>query len=110
MKRVAFIVSVIVLLLLINNLFRSIYDLLKKQDILTSAQEDLASEKLENARFKRELAKVEDKDFIEEEARDKLFLVKPGEAEVILPEITKQTKGDKKELPNYQKWLKVFGF
>lgn len=110
MKKFVFIASVIVLLIVINNLGRSIYDLLKKQDILTLAGKELENEKIENARLKRELAKADDPSFVEKEARDKLFLVQPGEAEVILPEVKKEAKGTKKELPTPQKWLKIFGF
>ena len=111
MRRIVFIISAIVLLVLINNLARSIYDLLKKQDIITSAESDLASEKIENERLKRELAKIDNKDFIEKEARDKLFLVKPGEAEVILPGTdSKTSEKPKEDLPNFRRWLKIFGF
>ncbi|KKR76838.1 MAG: hypothetical protein UU21_C0003G0031 [Candidatus Levybacteria bacterium GW2011_GWA2_40_8] len=110
MKKAAFVISVIVLLVVINNLARSIYDLLKKQDIITSAQTQFEEEKFENEELRRELAKIDNKDFIEKEARDKLFLVKPDEKEVILPETETQTKEEKKESPNYQKWLEIFGF
>jgi hypothetical protein len=52
-------------------------------------------------------------EFIEEEARNKLGLSRPGETIVILPpnvgEILGQKEGiPEKEIPNWQKWWKLF--
>ncbi len=111
MKKLAFIVIVIVLLLVINNLSRSIYDLWHKQDLLTSAQKELLKEQQLNQKLKAELSFAKTRQFIEEEARNKLFLVKPGEQPVLIPEeLLKPYLSPKPTpaVPNYQKWLNLF--
>ena len=111
MKRVGFLIVVIVSLIIINGLIHSIYSLWNKQDLIKDANNRLAQEKSENARLKARLKEVNSPEFIEEEARNKLFLVKPGESPVILPDLSPTPKPKKEEnIPNYQKWLKFLGF
>lgn len=111
MKKVGFILLVIVLLLIINGLLHSIYDLWQKQDLLTSAQKELDVQKLKNAKLKGQLSYVQSPQFIDEEARNKLFLAKPGEQQVLISKdlvsINKQREVEK-SIPNWQKWLKLF--
>ncbi len=111
MKKILFVVTVIILLLIINNLSRSIYDLWKKQDLLTKAQKELVKEQQLNQKLKAELSFAKTRQFIEEEARNKLFLLKPGEQQVLISEdqlnLGKQ-KSTKPEIPNWQKWLNLF--
>jgi len=108
MKKIVFIAVVIVLLFIINSLVRSIYDLLQKQELLTSAQIELEEEKLKNQKLKAGLSYVETDEFKEEVARNNLLLIKPGEQEVVIPQ--KEEKGESKKpvLPNWQKWLELF--
>lgn len=52
-------------------------------------------------------------DFIEEEARNKLNMAKPGETIVILPPnleelLGRQKLAEKPELPNWKRWWKLF--
>lgn len=96
------------LLLTINGLAHSIYDLWTKRDVVTQAKKKLEQEKTENQKLKSELSHVKTKEFIEEEARNKLFLVKPDEKVVIIPVASKSA--EKKEAPktNWQKWLELF--
>lgn len=111
MKKIIFIVSVVILLFIINNLFHSIYDLWKKQDLLTSARKNLEEEKLKNQKLKAELSYVKSREFIESEARNKLFLSKPKEQEVIIPDKLledKKPKTTRVPEPNWKKWLKLF--
>lgn len=111
MKKIVFVLSIIILIVLINNLVRSIYDLWKKQDLITSAQKGLEAEKAENARLKRELTVADDPIFIEKAARDKLFLVQPGEAEVVLPNAASKAAARKSDTsPNWARWLKFLKF
>lgn len=111
LKKAAFIVIVIVFLLVINNLIHSIYNIWNKQDLLTQAQKELIREQEKNRKLKAELSYVQTQKFIEEEARNKLFLVKPGEQEVLLPSSSSSNQSQKRreaEIPNWQKWLKLF--
>ena len=77
--------AIVIGLLIINNFARSTYDLWSKKDVILSAQQELEAEKKENLRLKNQLAKAQGGQFIEEEARNKLLLVKPGEQNVIIP-------------------------
>lgn len=108
-KRILYFASVIILLLIINGLARSTYELWNKQDIITQAERTLAKEKAENERLKNDLKIAKTPEFIESEARNKLFLTKPDEKEVVLPAVTvKEKEKPKIEKPNYQKWLDLF--
>lgn len=111
MKKLVFILIVIVLLLIINSLVRSIFDLWGKQDLLTSAQQELEVEKLKNAKLKGEFSYVKSQQFIDETAHNKLFLVKPGEQQVLISKdliLKSEDQKQKKNVPNWQKWLQLF--
>jgi len=112
MKKAVYIVIVIVLLLMINGLLHSIYDIWHKQDLLTSAQKQLEMEKQENQKLKGELSYAQTQQFIDEQAHNKLFLVKPGEQEVLIsPGLVKnqnQTSKQPQNIPNWQQWFNLF--
>ena len=112
-KKIAFFAIILILLLTINNLIHSLYAILQKQDIIIQAQKNLAVEKEENQRLKKDIAQVNQPQFIESEARDKLLLAKPGEGIVILPKdklaaSSSSTHQIVDKRPNWQKWLDVF--
>ena len=111
-KKLVYLIAIVVCLLIIHNLVTSTLDLWHKQDLVTSAKSELAQQKAENESLKRQLKKVNSTTFLEEQARNELFMVKPGESGVILPPNVGVTKTPKKEivLAPWQSWLKVFGF
>lgn len=110
LKKVVFVIVVIVLLLVINNLIHSIYNIWNKQDLLTQAQKELIKEQERNRKLKAELSYVQTAGFVEKEARDKLFMVKPGEQQVLIPNIASSEgkKNQKQQVPNWQQWLNLF--
>ncbi|MCL5113916.1 MAG: septum formation initiator family protein [Patescibacteria group bacterium] len=112
MKKISFIIIIIISIFIINSLARSIYDLWKKQDLIVRAKQDLDKEKEENQKLKSQLSVVGNEQFIEEEARNKLFLAKPGEQEVIIPQelldANKSAKQNKDNAPNWKKWWSLF--
>jgi cell division protein FtsB len=113
MRRIVFIVIVIFCLFIIQNLFRSIYGLWQKQELLVSARNALIQEKKNNIALKEQANKVKQPAFIEEQARDKLLLVKPDEQMVIYPtnlivDDQQQKKTDSKAKPNWQQWWDLF--
>ncbi len=112
MKKIIFLGAVILCIIIINGLVRSIYDLWRKQDLVVSAQKDLETAKKENQRLQKDLSYVKSNEFIESEARDKLFMVKPGESGVIIPPnlIAKKALSPTPEPSNWQKWINLFGF
>jgi cell division protein FtsB len=110
MKKIIFIIIVIILLLIINDLVRSMYDIWQKKDYVTQAQNELNFQKQENQRLKSALSYSQTAEFIETEARNKLFMVKNGEKKVLFPEETESFKELSKESgdPNWKKWWNLF--
>ena len=111
MKKPIFILIVIVLIVIINSLLHSIYDLWHKQDLLVSAQKTLDAEKLKNQKLKSSLYQAQSEQFVEEQAHNKLFMVKKGEQEVLISQdiLSKERVKKKQEnLPNWQKWVNLF--
>lgn len=111
MKKVIFVVVVIVLLAIINNLVHSIYDIWNKQDLLTQAQNELSLQQKKNQQLKAGLSYVQSPSFINEEARNKLFLVKPGEQDILIPSQSSGGQSQKipqTQTPNWQQWLNLF--
>jgi cell division protein FtsB len=109
-KKIAFFGAIIICLLIINGLIRSIYNLWNKQDLVVKARQDLEKQKQTNKELKAQLSYVKSDEFIEREARDKLFMVKPGESGVIIPEklIKKPEKKVVVVVPNWQQWVNLF--
>ena len=109
LKKIVFFVIVIVSFFVINNFIHTIYNLWQKNDLLVRAKKDLENEKKENQELKQQLAEVKKPGFVEEEARNKLFLAKPGEGIVIIPtDVLSSGSVEKKQAadtrPNWQKW------
>jgi cell division protein FtsB len=110
MKKAVYIIVVIVLILMINGLLHSIYDIWHKQDLVTSAQKQLDREKLLNQKLKGELSYAQTPQFLEEQAHNKLFLIKPGEQEVLIsPDLKNKNQAQKQNnnTPNWQKWFQL---
>lgn len=109
-KKIAFFITIIVSIIIINGLIRSIIDLWNKQDLVETARQELNQEKQKNQELKVQLSYVKSNEFIEEEARNKLFLVKPGESDVIIPKNLIEKKEVKKVVvvPNWKQWLNLF--
>lgn len=111
MKKILYIGAIAIGFFVINNLAHSIYDLWSKKDVIISAQNELEAAQRENQRLKSKLQIATSSGFIEEEARNKLLLVKPGEEQIIIPPDliatpTPEIKSDTR--PNYIKWWDLF--
>ena len=113
-KKIAFFTIIILSFFVINGLIHSIMGLWQKDQLIVSAEKELENEKQKNQLLKKQIAVVQKPQFIEEEARDKLFLVKPGEQVVIIPTISTknvQTTVQNKQSsvkPNWQQWWELF--
>ncbi len=83
-KKIVFFGFIIFSFFVINDSLHSIYSLWQKHDLLDRAKRTLSVERKKNSGFKQQLGVVMAPHFIEEEARDKLFLVKPGEGIVVV--------------------------
>lgn len=112
MKRIIFITTIVILAIICTNLVKSIYDIYSKKDILLQTQKKLEKTQAENTGLKRQLTLVQSQQFIEEQARDKLFMVKPGESTVLLPQATPAGQSGLKmpsdDIPNWEKWWNLF--
>jgi len=107
-KRLIFIGFVIVSIIVIQGLVSSIYDLWHKQDLIKAGNQSLSKNLEENKELKAKLKEVQTQSFIEQEARNKLFMALPGEEEIILPTPTPDiSKKGKIELPNWKKWVQL---
>ncbi len=94
---------------MINDLVHSIYDIWQKKDFVAASQKELNFQKQENQRLKSALSYSQTPEFIEKEARDKLFMVKAGEQKVLIPKESEGQKEAKKEnLPNWKQWWNLF--
>ena len=108
-KKVAFFIIIIFSVIIINNLARSIYSLWQKNHLVTDARTEVEKEKRENDELKRKLAQVQTPEFVEEEARNKLFMAKPGEGVIVLSEKDREaTLSAKPKLPDTSQ-TKTFG-
>lgn len=113
MKRTLFLLATGILIIMGYNLSISIYTLWQKRDVIVNAQKELEEQKRENKELKKQYEEAKKPQFIEQEARDKLLLVKPGESEVVLPPISPQASGSGKanpseSVPNWKKWWNLF--
>lgn len=112
-KKIAFFIIVIASLFVINNLVKSISDLWQKKSIVENARMEVEEEKKRNVELKNMIKQVDDSQFVEEEARNKLFLSKPGEKKIILS-LTDFVSSDSAMLksedmrPNWKKWWDLF--
>lgn len=99
---------------LIINLSQDIWRLLKAGDQLTSAEEKLRELEAEHRALLGKREDYQSEEFIEEEARNKLNMAREGETVVILPPNVRELVGGgqaeipKEELPNWQKWWRLF--
>ena len=112
MKKLLYLLILIISLFISNNLIRSISNLWQKNHLVGDAQRELQLEKNENEKLKDQLSRVKRPDFVEGEARDKLFMVKPGEKMVLLGQDTtskpKAEPTSTKPSANWQQWVAVF--
>ncbi|OGH14739.1 MAG: hypothetical protein A2687_02705 [Candidatus Levybacteria bacterium RIFCSPHIGHO2_01_FULL_38_26] len=113
MKKILFFATVLISFFVINNLARSIYDIWQKRDLVVEAELELAKQKQENQSLQSELVYVESEEFVEETARNKLLLVKPGEQEVLIhqdliKEVSSSSANIQKVDPSWKKWWKLF--
>lgn len=113
MKNFLLVITLIIAFFIINNMGHSIYTLWQKHDLVTKTENELDKEKSQHAKLERQLRTVQDPQFVEEEARNKLFLVKPNEQVIVLPSETVSTTPSPTPTPdiiqpNWQQWKELF--
>lgn len=94
---------------LIFNLSKNIWSLWQREERLREARKRLEILKRKNVELKRKLELVQEPEFVEREAREKLNLAKPEETIVILPPITlSESTPQAVPLPNWKRWWRLF--
>ncbi len=112
-KRITQWIIIIIGVSFIITLSRDILRLIKAGEQIKLAEEKLAvvGQKKEELLEKKDYYTSEE--FIEEEARDKLNMARPGETIVVLPQNLAELAGRKEkeaseEIPNWQQWWRLF--
>lgn len=110
MKKLLLIIPVLVLLLIIKNNISGIVRTLEDENTAENLKEKLVSEQKKNQFLKEHLFYVKTNQFVEEEAREKLLMSRPGEFIVIAPTSTplNDEKIEIETRPNWQKWWELF--
>jgi len=110
MKKIIFIIIVILLLFMINDLVRSMWDIWQKKDVVSEAQSQLDFQKQENQRLKSALAYSKTPEFIEKQARNKLFMTKQGEQKILISQESQNSQNlqNQENVPNWKKWWNLF--
>ncbi len=112
MKRILFIIILVVTSISVMNSLRTIVTLWQKQTLLQDAKKELITKQKENEELKKQLALVNKENFVEDEARNNLFLEKPGDTTVFIPKDLLNNKKiipmNKTKLPNWQQWIQTF--
>lgn len=105
---------------LVITLSRSIYDLTLKGKDLDVAQKRVENELAQNNELNQKLLDVKKPQFIEQQARDKLNMAKPGETVVVVPTevldplakinatISASFFDRPEKVPNWKRWWKLF--
>lgn len=112
-KKIVFFTIVVASLFVINSLVHSIYSLWQKQSLVVDARRSLEQEQKKNQKLKDDISMVNKRQFIEEEARDKLFLAKPGEKVIVMPSVVLQSSASASVSsvdmrPNWKRWWELF--
>lgn len=114
LRKVIIISIIVVVLVVIFNLISQILTTIKSGERLSSQAEVVYSLEAKNRELKKKLTQIQSPQFIEEQARNKLGLGKPGETMVIIPEDKlKAVMGATQSaqitrLPNWLGWWRVF--
>ncbi|MDO8269428.1 MAG: septum formation initiator family protein [Candidatus Levybacteria bacterium] len=109
-KTVILLIIIVVLLLVIKNIVASIISLRQNSQIVTSLKQQEILEKEKKRFLQQQFYYVTTPQFIENEAREKLGMVKPGEHIVLAPPPSEpQKQPDTTDYsPNWKKWWRLF--
>ncbi len=112
-KKIAFFIIIIISLFIINNLVHSIYTLYQKKNLVLDAKIEVEKQEKENLELKNKLSQARDPEFVEQEARNKLFLAKPGDEIIVVSKDDLEASSSVKPKmpdtrPNWQKWWELF--
>lgn len=97
---------------IIISLSQSVYALWTKRGYFESLKADLEQKQAENERLKEKLKFVQTPAFVEQEARNKFSLQRPGEVVVVIPDALQSasvsTSPSPTAIPYWQEWSGLF--
>lgn len=105
---------ILITLIIALNLLKQISDTLKSSERLSLMVDDIQKLEIKNKELKKKLTEIKSQEFVEEQARNKLGLVKAGEIVVIIAQdrikqiLGVSSSAQQVRLPNWQGWLKLF--
>ena len=109
------VLSVAISGLLLVNLSHSLLDLYQSNKRISSQQQQKKQLETDISALKNNIGYLQSNEYLEEEGRNKLYLVKPGEMMVVLPENLSSEGGSQslsrvsnKSFTNQQKWFDLF--
>ena len=109
--KVTRLLPLIIIVILFINIIRSWVKWQQRTQILENAKDRLYQQQDEQKNLERELARVQSKQYVEEQARDKLNMTREDEIMLIIPSpfiIQQQTPTPADNSPNWQKWMRLF--
>lgn len=87
----------------------SVWKLYRAGEQVHQAQEQLSQEEAQNQKLKQKLAEIDNPQFIEREAREKLGYSKEGETILILPQQDQQSQRvTESEKPSWEQWWDLY--
>ena len=113
-KYLTTIAMIIIAGLILLGLGRQISSAIQAGKRLDAEAEEVSKLQNQSQQLKKKLAQTNQPDFVEQVARDKLNMAKPGETVVVVPEqainhvIASQNPPVEEKLPNWQGWVKLF--
>ncbi|PIT89027.1 MAG: hypothetical protein COU27_02575 [Candidatus Levybacteria bacterium CG10_big_fil_rev_8_21_14_0_10_36_7] len=107
MKKIALVIFIIFLIVLSRNAFISIRDKLKTTTTTQDLKQNLEEEETKNRFLKQKLSYVKSSEFVEEQAREKLGMVKSDEYTVVSASKTLSNKTAEAPKPNWKKWIEM---
>jgi cell division protein FtsB len=113
-KKLVVIIVIIISFYIIFSLFKQIFNALDAGKRLDKQADEVSQLQDKNRSLRTKLNEVEQPEYIEKIARDKLNLSKPDETTVIIPDeevqkfILSQKPKEVVIIPNWQGWLNLF--
>jgi len=112
-KRLLRIIIIFLGVILIGKFTKDLRRLLSATQQIKKAEERVAKLEEQRKQLSEKYQYYQTPEFIEEEARNKLNMAKPGETIVILPNnlnelLNHRQKFQENSLPNWRKWWKLF--
>ena len=117
-RRLYQIAVILASLFIIQGLSRGLIELSAQDRRVGKAKQELAKLTEQERELRKQLEYFQSDEYVEKIARDKLLLAKPGETVLLLPksqtqnnqQLTISNQQSFDDLPNWQKWAKLFGF